>query len=746
MTESLRPAGRSGAFAVLPLALLAVFVWLAFTVREPRVVRVPFGAEALGFSLSFRLDGLSILFGTLISAIGVMVFVYGAAYLAGRRDITRFFLWLSLFMVAMIGIVVAENLIALFIFWELTSLSSWFLIGADHERAAARDAALQALLVTGGGGMIMMAGFVMLGSIAGSFELTAIQAQADMVRAHALYLPILLLVAAGAFTKSAQVPFHFWLPSAMEAPTPVSAYLHSATMVKAGVFLVARLLTVLGGTPEWIALVGTVGAATMLTGAVLAVFATDIKKILAYTTISALGSLTLLIGIGSPAAVQAAVVFVFAHALYKAALFMVGGILDHETGTRDVERLGGLRRAMPFTTAAAVAGAISLASFGPVLSFAGKEMVVLAIASSGRWSLALQAAVYTTSMLLAAAAALVAFRPFFGEAPEPVRAHDPSPAMWLPPLILAASGIVIGLLPHGIAALLLAPAAAAVHPDAGGLHVALWHGVNVPLILAAAATAAGVVLFRTRTAWRRLCPPLADVRIRPEAIWNASLRGTLRFAAWQARVLQSGYLRFYLLFIIATLILLLVAGATAGGLRFHIALQDVLLHELFFSAIIIAGAVVAVRSRSRLGSVAALGVVGYSVALLYIFFSAPDLAMTQFLIETLTVILFVLVIYRLPRFTLLTGPVARGRDIIVCTLAGAVIAALVLAAASESVEPDLSNFYASNSVEAAHGRNIVNVILVDFRALDTLGEITVVAVAAIGVLALLRLRPEGGRT
>ena len=745
-TETQPGAGPARMFAALPLAFLALFLWLAATGSGTRIVRVPFGAESLGFTLSFRLDGLSIIFGTLISGIGVLVFIYGASYLAGRRDIVRFFSWLSVFMVAMLGVVASENLIALFIFWELTSLSSWFLIGTDHERATAREAALQALLVTGGGGMAMMAGFVMLGSIAGSFELSAIQAQADAVRAHALYLPILLLIAAGAFTKSAQVPFHFWLPAAMEAPTPVSAYLHSATMVKAGVFLLARLLTVLGGTDEWIALLGTAGAATMLTGAVLAVFATDIKKILAYSTISALGSLVLLIGIGSPAAVQAAMVFLVAHALYKAALFMVGGIIDHETGTRDVERLGGLRQAMPFTTAAAVAGAVSLASFGPVLSFAGKEMVVLAIAGSGRWSLLLQAAVYTTSMLLAAAAALVAFRPFFGEPGEASRAHDPSPAMWVPPLLLALSGIVFGIVPHGVTALLLAPAAAAVHPGASEMHVSLWHGLNVPLMMAAAATAAGVILFRTRTAWLRLASPLSGIaRFGPAAAWGALLRGALAFAGWQARVLQNGYLRFYLLFIIATLIALVAAAGATGGLRFRFALHDALLHELFFSAIILSGALVAVRSRSRLGSVAALGVVGYSVALLYILFSAPDLAMTQFLIETLTVILFVLVIYRLPRYARLTPPLGRTRDIVICTLAGAVIAALVLAAASESAEPDLSSFYAANSVERAHGRNIVNVILVDFRALDTLGEITVLAVAAIGVLALLRLRPEGGR-
>ncbi len=742
MTHTRARSRAPAAFTALPLGMLALFVWLAATGGGTRVAGLSFGAEALGFALSFRLDGLSILFGMLISAIGVLVFVYAASYLAGRDDQARFFGWLSLFMLAMIGIVTAENLIALFIFWELTSLASWFLIGMDHERSEARGAALQALLVTAGGGMAMLAGFVMLGSMAGSFELSAIQQQGHAIRAHAHYLPVLLLVAAGAFTKSAQVPFHFWLPSAMEAPAPVSAYLHSATMVKAGVFLLARLLSVLGGTPQWVALLGVAGAATMITGAVLAVLASDIKKILAYSTVSALGSLVLLIGIGSPAAVYAAVVFLFAHALYKAALFMAGGIIDHETGVRDVERLSGLRRSMPLTAAAVILGALSLVSFGPVLSFAGKEMVVLAVAGVGAgWSTLLQGLVYTTSMLLATAAALVVFRPLFGPPDPSVRGHDPSPAMWLPPLLLGASGVVLGLIPHGITRVLLAPAAAAIHPGASRLHVSLWHGVNLPLIMAAVATAAGVVLFLTRSSWRRAAGGLAAIsRFGPEAAWNALLRGAVSYAGWQTRVLQNGYLRSYLLFIIVTMVVLVVTAA-GDGIRFRFVTNDTQFHEIFFSAVIVAGALVAVRSRSRLGSVAALGAVGYSVALLYILFSAPDLAMTQFLIETLTVILFVLVIYRLPRYAILTPPAERRRDIALCALTGVVIAGLVLAAAHEASDPALARFYGENSLEKAHGRNIVNVILVDFRALDTLGEITVVGVAAIGVLALLRLRP-----
>ncbi|HEU4522873.1 MAG TPA: putative monovalent cation/H+ antiporter subunit A, partial [Thermoanaerobaculia bacterium] len=699
----------------------------------------------LGMHLSFRLDGLSILFALLITGIGTLIYGYGAHYLAGRRDLPRFWAYLTLFMVAMLGLTLAENLIALFIFWELTSLSSYLLIGIDHERQEARNAALQALLVTGGGGMALMAGFVLLGSAAGSFELTAILAQGDVIRAHPHYVPILILVLLGAFTKSAQVPFHFWLPAAMEAPTPISAYLHSATMVKAGVYLLARLLPALGGTEAWTAALAIAGALTMVTGAILAVLKTDLKQILAYSTVSALGSMVMLLGIGSPAAVQAAIVFLFAHALYKAALFLVAGIVDHETGTRDVLQLGGLRRLMPLTAAAAILAAISLASFGPVLSFAAKEMVVMAIAAAGEWRRPLEIAIYTTAVLIAAAAALVAIKPFFGERRAPGdRIHDPAPGMWLPPLFLASAGIVAGLVPALITGALLEPASAAIHRTTERLSVSLWHGINAPLLMAAAATAVGLLLYRSRPRWIGLTQPLRFLgSVGPSNWYHLFLRGMNATAKWQTRLLQNGYLRIYLMVILLTLMsLVLVAKWWAGDIRLSFEVRDVALYEVVVALMIIAGAITASVSRTRLGSIAALGVVGYSVAITYIVFSAPDLAMTQFVIETLTVILFVLVIYRLPHYSVLTSAPARLRDAVLATAFGAIITILILAAQSEAVRPDLSAYYAANSVEKGHGRNIVNVILVDFRALDTLGEITVVGIAAIGVYALLRMRPE----
>jgi multicomponent Na+:H+ antiporter subunit A len=709
-----------------------------------RVVELPFGAsDELGIRLSFRLDGLSILFALLITGIGTLVYVYGATYLANRKDLPRFWAYLTLFMVAMLGLTLSENLIALFVFWELTTISSYLLIGIDHERQAARDAALQALLVTAGGGLALLAGFVLLGSMAGSFELSTILARGDAIRAHAHYVPALLLLLLGAFTKSAQVPFHFWLPSAMEAPTPVSAYLHSATMVKAGVYLLARLSPAFAGTEEWTTIVTVVGASTMVAGALFAATAIDLKRILAYTTMSALGSMVMLLGLGTAAAVQAMIVYLFAHALYKAGLFMVAGIVDHETGIRDVTRLGGLRRAMPLTAAAAIVGAISLASFGPVLSFAAKEMVAAAIGGAGTWRVPLEIAVYGSAVLLAAAAALVAIKPFFGQRPDNLaRAHDPPASMWAPPFLLAAAGVLIALLPQKLADALLAPAAAAVHPAVSPLVIVLWHGVNAPLVLAAAATAAGLVLYRSRARWSGLVATVGRVTVLQASAWyRGSLRAMMAVATWQTRLLQNGYLRVYVMVILLTLItLLLLAKIRGGSVTIAIHRESFAIYEAAVAVLIVAAAFVAVSSKTRLGSIAALGAAGYSVALTYIIFSAPDLAMTQFVVETLTVILYVLVLYRLPKYNLLTGKGERIRDVIICTIFGGVMATVVMAAQSVPVDPTLASFFASNSLSKGHGRNIVNVMLVDFRAFDTMGEIAVIGIAAIGVYALLHLR------
>jgi len=361
--------GRVGwGIALVPLALVACFASLVGPIAAGEVFTFSYAwVPSLGINLSFYIDGLSLLFALLISGIGVFIVIYAGGYLVGHPLLSRFYVYVLLFMFSMLGMVIAGNLITLFVFWELTSLSSYWLIGFDHERAEARAAALQALLVTSGGGLALLTGLLLLRLSGGSLELATLLGQGNIVRSHALYLPIVLLILVGAFTKSAQFPFHFWLPNAMEAPTPVSAYLHSATMVKAGVYLLARLNPTLGGTEVWQVAVTATGAATMLIGAYLAVHQTDLKRILAYSTVSALGTLILLICVGTESAIKAAVVFLFAHALYKGALFLVAGALDHETGSRSVTQLGGLRRLMPVTALAAGLAALSMAGLPPFL-------------------------------------------------------------------------------------------------------------------------------------------------------------------------------------------------------------------------------------------------------------------------------------------------------------------------------------------------------------------------------------------
>jgi multicomponent Na+:H+ antiporter subunit A len=734
--------------AALPLGLTVYFARLAAPVVAGETLResIPW-MPSLGVHFSFYLDGLSLLFALLIAGIGLFVALYAGSYLAGHAHLGRFYVSLLLFMGSMFGLVLADNVVTLFVFWELTSLASYLLIGFDHHRDEARRAALQALLVTGLGGLALLAGLLLLGLVGGGMELSALLNQGAVVREHPLYLPILLLVLVGAFTKSAQFPFHFWLPSAMEAPTPVSAYLHSATMVKAGVYLLARLAPVLGRTETWHYLVTSAGAVTMLLGAFLALTRNDLKQILAYTTVSSLGTLVLLIGLDTTPSIQAAVVFLLVHALYKGALFLIAGAIDHETGVRDLTLLGGLRRAMPVTAAAATLAALSMAGLPPMLGFIGKELLYEAKLQAPRLAPLIAGAGVLANVLLAALAGFLGVLPFFGARKEtPRRPHEAPLAMWLGPAVLGGLGLVIGLFPETVATPLVSSGVAAGRAEATQIKLALWHGLNPVLLLSVLTIAGGAGVFLARGSVRAACAAAEPaLRWGPAAWYDWALNGVNALARRQTRLLQSGYLRYYLLTIMGATVGL--AGATLvrrTGWPDLAGWRDVRFYEFALAALILAAAVVAVRSYSRLAAIASLGVVGYGVALIYILFGAPDLAMTQFLVETLTVILFVFVFYHLPRFASLSSPGARARDVVVALAAGGLMTLLVLAALSAPMVPHVSTFFAENAVPRAHGRNIVNVILVDFRALDTLGEITVLAVAGVGVYALLKLRPEKG--
>jgi multicomponent Na+:H+ antiporter subunit A len=733
---------RAGWLAALPpLALALYFASVAGPVAAGQPVSATLAwVPSLGADLSFRADGLGLLMALLISGIGALVMAYAGAYLAGHPELGRFYAFLFAFMASMLGVVLADNVLALVVFWELTSLTSFLLIGFDHDRGPARAGAVQALLITGGGGLALLAGLVLLAQAGGSWELSTLLQRGEQIRADPRYGAILALVLAGAFTKSAQVPFHFWLPNAMEAPTPVSAYLHSATMVKAGVYLLARLAPVLGGTDAWSVALGGVGAATALVGGYLALTQVDLKRVLAYSTVSALGTLVLLLGVGGPAAAAAAVVFLLAHALYKGALFMVAGAVDHATGSRDATQLGGLARAMPVTAAAATLAGVGLAAFGPVLSFVGKEMMLAAALAHGAdW---LPLVLVASGALSVAAAGVAVAGPFYGR-PAAVEAHEGPPGLWLGPVVLAALGLLCGLAPGLVAGRLVSPAASAVVGSRQEVELALWHGLNPALALSAASVVLGAAVY---AAWGRARPALsaaAGALPGPARWYDAGLVGLVALARAVTGALQNGYLRRYVMTVIGVAIALVGGTLVArDALRLPGALPEVRPHELVLAVLILVAAGVAVVARSRLAAVTALGAVGYGTALIYVLFGAPDLAMTQILVETLTVILYVLVFYRLPRFADLTSPLARRRDAVVSLAAGALMTLLVLAATTITLDPTLSRFFAERSYPEGHGRNVVNVILVDFRALDTMGEITVLSLAAVGVYAMLKLRPS----
>lgn len=747
-----RLAGRQAGLvlALLPAGLVIYFATQVPSIAGGQPLRTSQDwVPSMGVNISFYVDGLGLLFAFLICGIGALVLVYTGGYLVGHPHLGRFYAFMLMFMASMLGLVLADNLVTLFVFWELTSVSSYLLIGFDHEREEARRAALQALLVTGGGGLALLAGLLMLAQAGGSMELSALLEQGDLVRDDPRYLSILLLVLSGAFTKSAQAPFHFWLPNAMEAPTPVSAYLHSATMVKGGVYLLARLSPVLAGTDAWLYAVTGVGAATMVVGAYLSVQQTDLKRLLAYSTVSALGILTMLLGLGEPLAAKAAVVVLLGHALYKGALFLVAGAVDHGTGERDVDRLGGLWRAMPVTATAAALAALSMAGLPPVFGFISKETLYEAALHGPNASGFIIALTVLAGVLLLAAAGKAGLRPFVGaqkrDSPD---AHEAPLSLWAPPLVLAAAGLTLGLAPGAVEGRLLSPAAGAVLGEPMNVELALWHGLSQALGLSALTVAAGLAVYAGQGPYSAIGHRLgAIVGWGADQVYDRSLDAMNWLARGQTRMLQSGYLRLYLFTIVAvTVVFVGFVLVDRGGLDTAVGPTDVLFYEVVVAALVLLGAAVAVLTASRLAAVAALGVVGYGVALVYLLFGAPDLAMAQILVETLIVILFVLVFYHLPRFGALSSKAAHVRDALLASTAGLLMTGLVLVVGGSRSGSEVSEFYVENSQPLAHGRNIVNVILVDFRALDTLGEITVLAAAAIGVFALLKLRAgrDGG--
>ncbi len=737
-----RVAGdRSGwVLALLPAGITAYLLSHGSRVAagESIVERVAW-VSALDIHLSMRLDGLSLVFALMIAGIGTAIVIYAGGYLRGDRQLPRFYLLLLAFMAAMLGVVLSDNLISLFVFWELTSITSYFLVGYKHEDETSRKSALQALLVTAGGGLAMLAGFLILGLVGGTFEISELLSDPEAIRGHEAYLAILLLVGLGALTKSAQWPFHFWLPNAMAAPTPVSAYLHSATMVKAGVYLLARLSPALGGTPAWFWLLTLAGAATMLAAGSLALLQRDSKRLLAYSTLIALGTLVMLIGVGTPGAISAMIVFLVGHALYKAPLFMVAGSVDHEAGSRDVTALRGLGRVMPITWITALVAGLSAGGLPPLFGFVAKELAYEGLFENPL----LLGALIAASAVMVLIVYLVAWRPFAGrEIHAPSAPHEAPLSMWLGPALLAAGGAVLGFAPWLIGDSLMVPAAAAVLGELHPFRLYLWHGFTLALGLSAVTVALGVVLvWRWRPVHDALRSRTLGWTFGPVGGYDALMAGLVRFAAWQTRVLQSDDLRHHMTIILGFTVALTGLTATfRGELAFDLRHEAGYFYEYIVLVLVGAAAISALRAHSRLVAITSLGVAGFGIAIVFVFFAAPDLAITQFLVETLIVIIVALVLIRLPRGSLRETSNGSVRAIAgtIAVAGGALFTVLTLAVTALPFDASLTTFFEAESYPAAQGRNIVNVILVDFRAIDTLGEITVLAVAASGAYALLR--------
>jgi multicomponent Na+:H+ antiporter subunit A len=697
-------------------------------------------APSLGLSLSFNLDGLGLLFALLITAIGTLVVLYASHYLQGHPQAGRFYASLFAFMGSMLGVALSDNILTLFVFWELTGFTSFLLIGFEHEREDARSAALQALIVTGAGGLALLAAGVLLFDASGTTSLSAMAASRPTIVMHPFYAAVATLVLLAAFTKSAQVPFHFWLPNAMAAPTPVSAYLHSATMVKAGVYLVARMTPILGATTLWTTAVTAVGVVTMMVGAFRCVQETDLKRILAYSTVSALGVLTMLLGVGTREAVGAALVYLVAHACYKGALFLVAGAIDHETGTRDITALAGLGRAMPMTAVAGGAAALSMAGVPLTLGFVGKDSAYEALLHGDGWSAWVLALTVLASILLGLAGLLAGVVPFRGSAPHK-EVRETAWPLWIPPLTLASSGALAGVAPWILAAPLSA-AGAAILNTPFDMSLAIWHGLS-PALMLSGMTLLGVgAAYGARDIIRsRIWRPTHGT----EQLYTGTLSALNAIGRVIAPPLHSASLRSYVMVIVATSIVLVGAALiNIPGMGWSAPEMNVRPHELLVVVVVIAGAISATLAKTTMAAVLSLGVVGYGVAMTFLLFGAPDLAMTQFSVETLTVLIYALVFRHFRNLGGLSPRLVRYRDAFIAAAIGTLIGGLVLSVSTTATAARLREYFVEFGPTLGHGRNIVNVILVDFRAFDTMGEITVLATAAIGVRALLRLGVADG--
>ncbi len=748
--------------ALVPAGLFVVLLGFVEPVASRHFVQAAIDwVPAYGLSLAFFVDGLSLTFALAISGIGTLVLIYAGAYLRGHRHQGRFFGFMLAFMGAMLGLVLADNMLALFTFWELTSVTSFLLIGFDHARQAARRGAIQALVVTNIGGMALLFAVIVCQQLTGEWNLSGLREFGQSMRENPAYPVVLIAFLLAVFTKSAQFPFHFWLPNAMEAPTPVSAFLHSATMVQGGVYLLLRLTPFLGGTQAWTVSLVAFGGFTLLWGALGAIRQTDLKQVLAHSTIASLGLLVLLIGMGSEASITAAMLYFVAHAVYKAALFMVVGAIDHASGSRDLTGLGGLADAMPVSFIAAALAALSMLGLPLTIGFLAKEDMYLGLLQP-QWPQVLTLIVLVIgNALLGGLALVIAVRPFLGtQVPTPKAPREAPVAMLAGPLVLGAIGVVGALNAGWLGHSLVAPAVSSVLGIAAESH--LTAGVDLsglPFWLSAATIVLALAIFLQTEALRRVLRRTATATGWTfDHGFDAAMFGLIRAAGALTRLLHHGRLELYLVLVFAAFALAvlvpvfglggidaLLPNAELGNWSARLSWPHLQLYQWAVVELAVLGLGAVLFVRNRLVAILSLGVQGTAVALTFLLLGAPDLAFTQFMVEILSVVILALVMTRLnldERDHRQWEDLAR--DGTLAIVGGAGVSLLLLVVLAGDFDPRLGDFFTATSVPLAHGANIVNVILVDYRGLDTLGEISVVMGAGIAILALLhrrRVRP-----
>ncbi len=705
--------------------------------------------DALNIEFNFILDGVSYIFALLITGIGTLVFLYAQYYMKKYERTTSFYAYLTLFSGAMLGLVLSGNLIQLFVFWELTSVLSFLLITFFHQSAKARKAAFQSLFITIMGGLALLAGIIILGAEVDSYNINVWTEKAHLLKSSEQFTIGLILILIGVFTKSAQFPFHFWLPGAMQAPTPVSAYLHSATMVKAGFFLLLKLQPSLGGTPEWFYIISSVGVVTMFIGVYFAILQKEIKAVLAYTTINALGVLTLLMGLDTYLSVKAALLFLIIHAFYKATLFMVAGIIDKYTGTRLFNKLGGLAGKWPFLFILTVLAALSMAGFPPMIGFLGKELIYEAKTSIPDSS-GIVLVIGVLSNILLVAVSIVFIYQIFIKKTNKQLIKQPKINLKLisGPALLVFFSLIFGLFPQFLGGSIINDALVSVFNHEVEAKLKLWHGFNDVFFLSLFTIISGMVFSwflikypAIRMQWNKLNNKI--ILFRFSDVFLGSITNFVRFSGKNDKFVQHGYHRYYLLTIfLVTSALLWIQFYTTRAWTVSVTYDSQSFYITSVIILTILSSIFAIFIQKRLATVVVLGVSGYGIALVYMYYSAVDLAITQILVETLIVVLFVIVLQKLPRFAKLSSWKVKVRDLAIAITFGTIMGFLALTATEVNLDVSLYDFYSNNSLPKGFGRNVVNVILVDFRALDTLGEILVLSIAALGVSSLLTKNKE----